>query len=143
MVNRFIMELIVIKTTALADRCYYSCVPGAHRLEWNVDILCALAPLVGQVGGLGEHDLIEPDNLLLLFDGTLQFCPHDLFLGCIPSIFGFLRHLGCSNDLSLDEVGFVDGTQSPWLDEFVRVGAMEEDAALLDTLGDPSFQRLL
>ena len=102
-----------------------------------MDILRALAPLVRQVAGPREHDLIEPYNLQFLLDGALKSKPHFVLLGLKPFIQGSLWHLGRADDLLLDEVSAVDSTQAPGLDEFIRVLSVEQDASLLDALGDP------
>ena len=131
------MEFYVLKAITFADSCNHSRVPGAHRLARHVYILSALAPLVAQVGRLGEHNLIDPNDLKLSCDGTLHTTLHFLCQKLIAAICGFLRHLSRTYYLPLDHIGLVDGVQAPRLNELVRVGTMEEDAPLLYTLGYP------
>ena len=131
------MKLYVLKATSFADSCNHSRVLGAHRFAGHVDIFGALAPLAAHVGRLGEHGFINPYYLQLPCNGTLQSAPHFQFKGLIPAISGLHWHLGRTNDFPLDDIGLVNGAQSPRLDELVWVGAVEEDAPLLDTLGDP------
>ena len=56
---------------------------------------------------------------------------------------GALGHLCDTNDLALDQISFIYGSESPWLDKLVRELAMKKDAALFYTLCYPLVEGAL
>ena len=91
------------------------------------------------VGRLGEHGLVEPEDLPLLVVGLLQSRFHRRKQRHVPTILGLERHLGDIDGLLFDQVLLVDEAQAPGLDELVGELPMEEEAALLDASSDPRF----
>ena len=102
-----------------------------------------IAPLCPHICAFCKNNFVKIYNLLLGINSSLHAKTHLFYQGLITTILPFNWHLCHHDDFLFDDIGTVDSSETPWLDEFVRELSMKQDASCLYTPCYPRLQCLL